>query len=158
MIQLIVNGKTYDYPENRDSPGWGEEATAWATAVTNVLSNVVGNGDILQTAASIANNQVAAANVSGLIFDPTVVRGAIVEYSIYRVTTSAGATEAVEVGTMYLGFKSTANTWDISVVGGSGAGVTFSITAGGQVQYTSTNFTGSTYSGTMKFRARALTI
>lgn len=154
---LVVNGQTYNYPENRDSPSWGEEATAWASAVTGVLVGVISSGDIAPTTATIANNQVVAANVTGLSFDTSTVRGAFVEYSVYRVTTSVGATEVVETGTIYLAYKSTANVWDIATVGTAGAGVTFSITAAGQVKYTSTNMTGSTYSGTIKFRARAIT-
>lgn len=157
MIQLIVNGQTYLYPENRDSPPWGEEATAWAQAVTNTLLSIAGSGDILETTANIANNQVAPANVVGLNFDPSLIRGGVVTYSVYRVTTSTGAMEAVETGTMYLGYLSNAASWDLAVVGGQGAGITFSVTSGGQVQYTTTNFTGSNYSGTMKFVAKALT-
>lgn len=157
MIQLIVNGQTFDFPEQSDSPPWGDNVTDWAQAVTDVLANVTGTGDILQTTAAIANNQSSAANINGLSFDPGVVRGAVIEYTVYRVTTGIGASESVETGTIYLGYRSTANDWFISVVGGGGAGVTFSITSAGQVQYTSTNFSGSSYSGSIKFRARALT-
>lgn len=158
MIQLTINGTVYEYPESRDSPSWGEDATAWAQAVTDVLADVVGTGDILTTTATVANNISSATNVAGLSFDPTLVRASIVEYSIYRVTTGSGATEAVEVGTMYLTYKSTANVWDLAIVGATGAGVTFSITTAGQIQYVSTNFTGLSYVGTMKFRARAFPI
>lgn len=157
-IQLVVNGVTYNYPVNRESPSWGEDASAWAQAVTSALGNVAGANDILQTSATIANNISSPTNITGFSFDPLAVRGAICEYSVYRVTTGGGATELVETGTIYLSYKSTASTWDIVVVGGAGAGVTFSITNGGQVQYTSTNISGSSYSGTIKFRARSLTI
>jgi hypothetical protein len=157
LIQLVVNGQTYNYPENRDSPSWGEEATAWAEAVTDVLNNFVGDGDIIPTVASISNNQSAATNVAGLFFNTASVRGAIVEYTIYRNTTGIGATELVETGSMCLGYKSVAGTWTLSILGGGGAGVTFSVLNTGQVQYTSTDITGSSYSGTIKFRARALT-
>jgi hypothetical protein len=156
--QLTVNGETFDYPENRDSPGWGEDATAWAEAVTTVCSNVSGSGDILQTSATIANNQSSAANVTGLSFDPATVRAAIVEYSVYRITTSTGATERAECGQMYINYKSTAAAFELVVVGSGGSNTTFSITSGGQVQYVTDNQSGSSYSGTMKFRARAFTI
>jgi hypothetical protein len=153
---LTVNGEDFEYPTNREPAGWGEDATGWAEAVTNVLSNVTGTGDILLTDATINNNQSSPANVTSLSFDPANVRGAVVIYTIYRVTTSTGATEATETGTIYVGYKSTAGTWDITVVGSANAGVTFSITAGGQIQYTSTNFSGSSYSGVMTFKAQAL--
>lgn len=152
---LTVSADTYQFPENRDSPGWGEDVTAWATAVTDVLSNVSGTGDILQTAAAIVNNQASPTDVSGLFFDPGSVRGSVVDYSIYRVTS---LDEKVETGTIYLGYKSTANQWDVVVVGSGGSGVSLTITNAGQVQYVSDNMAGTSYSGTIKFRARALTI
>ena len=155
-VELEVNGQIYNYPENRESPSWGEDASAWAVAVTDVLGSVVGPGDIVLTAASIANNQASPTNVVGLAFDTTSVRGALVEYAIYRVTTGGGATELAEMGSMYLAYKSTAASWELAVVGLTNAGVTFSVTNTGQVQYTSTNITGSSYSGTIKFRARAI--
>jgi len=159
-VQLNVAGQEFLYPIPGDSPDWSEGATDWAEAVTTTLSEVIGPGDILQTPATI-NNTGVLTNVSGLFFDPTVVRGAIVEYSVYRVTTGAGATELVEAGTMYLTYKSTAAVWDLVVVGSSGANITFSIISGGansgQVQYVATPITGSSYVGTMKFRARSLT-
>lgn len=153
---LVVAGNTYLYPENDDNSPWGEDATAWAVAVTGVLGEVQGTGDIQQSVATIANNISSPTNVIGLSFSPVTVRGAIVEYTVYRNTTSAGATEAVEVGTMYPGYKNVANNWDMPIVGGGGSGVIFSITSSGQIQYTSTNFTGSSYSGIIHFRARAL--
>jgi len=155
-IPLVVAGETFEYPESGDSPSWGAEATDWASAVTDVLSTVVGTGDILLTSATIANNTAVAANINGLAFDPGTVRSAIITYSIYRVTTGVGAMEAVETGQIFAGYLSTANEWDISVIGGQGAGVTFSVLANGQFQYTSTNFTGSGYSGIIKFKATAI--
>lgn len=157
--QLTVDGTIYNYPENRDPAGWGEEATAWAEAVTDVLSNFSGPGDIAQTVATIQNDSLGAfLPISGLFFDPVVVRGAIVEYATYRVTTGGGAMEKAEIGTMYLIYKSTAATWDFARVGAGGPDLDFDITTAGQVRYKSTPLTGTGYSGTIKFRARALTI
>ncbi len=154
---LVVAGSTYLYPENDDNSPWGEQATAWAVAVTGVLEEVQGTGDIQQSVATIANNVSSAANVAGLAFSPVLVRGAIIEYTVYRNTTGSGATEACEVGTMYICYKNVANSWDLTIVGGGSSGVTFSITSAGQVQYVSSNFTGSSYTGVTHFRARALT-
>lgn len=156
MKVLVVNGQNYLFPEESDSPPWGSLVTDWATAVTGVLGEVVGPGDIVETSAAINNNVTSPTNVTALSFSSASIRGAIVDYTVYRVTTNPGAQELVEVGNMYLSFKSTANTWGIVVVGGQGAGVTFSMTTSGQVQYISTNMTGLNYSGVIKFRARAL--
>lgn len=150
---LLVNNATYEYPVDNDSPGWGEEATAWAVAVTGVLGTLVGTGDILETVANIANNQTVPADVVGLSFDPTTIRGSITQYSIYRVTSTA---EVVEVGQLYLSYKSVAQSWDLAIVGGQNANTVFSITPAGQVQYTTDNMGGTGYSGQMKFVAKAL--
>jgi hypothetical protein len=150
---LLVNNSVYQYPVDNDSPGWGEEATGWAVAVTDVLGTLVGTGDILETVANITNNQTSPADVVGLSFDPTTIRGSITQYSVYRVTSSS---ELVEVGQMYVSYKSVAATWDLVIVGGQGANIVFSITPGGQVQYTTDNMGGTGYSGQMKFVAKAL--
>ena len=158
-IELTINGLTYSFPANRDSPGWGTEVTEWAQAVSDALGSVVGTGDIVQTAFGLNNNQSSPSNVTGLSFDSAQIRGAIVDYSIYRVTNGVGATELVEAGTLYASYKSTAAVWEMAQVGvGAGTtGVTLSITNTGQVQYTSTNLSGGNYVGTMHFRARSLT-
>lgn len=157
-ISLTINGNTYLFPSAGDSPNWGDEVTQWAQAVSNALQAVTGNGDIVQTAAILANNQTTATNVPGLSFSTSAVRGAVIDYSIYRTTTGTGAQERIEVGTIYLSYKSIANTWEMAQVCVSGpAGVTFSITGPGQIQYTSDNQTGSSYIGTLHYRARALT-
>lgn len=155
MIQLIVAGQTYNYPQQNDSPPWGSEATDWAIAVTDALTSVIGPYDIAETIATIANNQVAPASVIGLAFNPVTVRGAVVDYTIYRVTTSSGATEQGETGTMYITYLNNANTWNIAVAGGGTAGVSFTMNPAGQVLYTSSNFTGSNYIGTIHFKASA---
>jgi len=154
---LIVNGVTYEYPVEGDSPPWGEEATDWAIAVTNVLESVNGSQDILSTIANIANNQTSPTPVVGLAFNPTAVYGAIVTYAVYRVTTGGGAEEEVEVGFMYISYKPTAAVWDIAVAGGNNADVNFTMNSGGQVLYTSSNMTGSGYSGTITFSAKSIT-
>lgn len=156
-VNLTVNGDVYEYPSNRQAPGWGEDSSAWAVAVTDVLANVVGQGDILQTSATIANTGTSVA-ISGFSFDPALVRASICEYSIYRKTDTAGD-ERVEAGTIYITFKTVAGTWDITVVGSGGSGISLSINSSGQVLYTvSEVLGGANYSGTMKFRARSLTI
>lgn len=155
-LPLVVNGITFLFPQNRDSPSWGNEVTDWATAVTAALNNVAGAGDIVQTAAVINNGQSSPINVTGLSFDAGTVRGAIVEYTVYRNTTGSGATERVEVGTLYLAYKTVAATWELTQQYGSGpSGVTFSINSSGQVVYTSDTQTGSSHTGTVHFRARA---
>jgi hypothetical protein len=145
---LTVNGSTFSYPDAGEPKGWGEDATLWAQEVTDLLSDLKG------PTFSVSNNQAVAANITGLAFDSASVRSAIIQYSIYRVTNS---NELAETGQLFLIYKNNANTWTVSrQFFGDDAGVTISITTGGQLQYTSTNVTGTGYSGEMTFRAQTL--
>lgn len=153
--RLIVNNTPYAYPTAGDNPGWGSEATGWAEEVTNVLSNLLGPDDILQTAFSIANNQAVLTDITGLVFNAGSVRSATIEYSIFRIsdTNPSGNTETGEIKLVY---DNNAG-WSFSVgniVGNSG--VYFEITPTGQFQYTSTDIGDLNYIGTIKFVAKAL--
>lgn len=152
---LIVNNVPYDYPTAGDEPGWGGEATGWAEEVTNVLNNLLGPDDILETSFNIANDQSTVADVTGLAFNAGSVRSAIVEYAVYRISDSAPSGNA-ETGEIHIVYDNSAG-WSIgvgSVVGNSG--INFSITSAGQVQYTSTDIGTLGYTGIIKFKARAL--
>lgn len=151
-ITITINGSSYSLPSQGDPAPWGEDLTNILEALSDVANNSLGTGDILNTSFNVANNQSAVANVNGLSFNTSLVRSAIIQYSLYRSSTT---TELSESGHIYVTYKSTAGTWEIaqSYVGSSG--VTFSITNSGQIQYTSTNFSGSSYSGKMKFNAKA---
>lgn len=155
---LVVNNNTFSYPDSGDDPGWGGEATAWAVEVTRVINNLSGPDDILQSTATINNNVTVAASVTGLLFDPTSVRSAIVEYSIYRRTDTAvsGLSEHGELVLLYDNDAPT-DKWKITRQTNSDAGIEFDINqATGQITYTSTDVAGANYSGIMKFRARTL--
>lgn len=152
---LIVNNTVYDYPTAGDEPGWGGEATGWAEEVTGVLNNLLGPDDILETSFNIANNQSSAADVTGLVFNTGSARSAVIEYSVYRISDSnpSGNTETGEIRVVY----DNSAGWLISVgniVGNSG--IVFSITTGGQIQYTSTDIGSVGYSGIIKFTAKSL--
>jgi hypothetical protein len=157
-ISLTIQGVTYSYPESGTDPNWGEDTAAWASAVTSALNSLLGSGDILLTTATIANNQSTSADVTGMLFDPTSVRAANISYTIYRVTNSVTSGNA-ESGIIYITYDNNAssgNKWILSQQINGSSGVTFSITDLGQVQYTSSNISGTGYSGTIKFSAKSL--
>ncbi len=106
---------------------------------------------------SIVNNQSSVADVTGLLFSGAVTQSFVAEYFIYRNTTSTGATELASRGMMIGAYSPVAATWEMSVGPQVGdAGITFSITAAGQVQYTSTNITGTAATSKMSFFKRTL--
>jgi len=158
-ITLIVNNSPYLYPVTGDEPGWGEGATGWAEEVTDVLNSLLTSDDILQTTFSVNNLVTTDTNIVGLTFNTGTVRAAFVNYSIYRVSdiNPSGHAEAGIMTLVYDNSAAALSKWSISVGSISGsAGVTFSITDAGQVQYKSTDIGTTNYVGTMKFNASSL--
>ena len=156
-VTLTVNNTPFAYPSSGDEPGWGGQATGWAEEVTLVLGNLLGPSDILETAFNIANNQTTVTDVTGLTFDSGSVRSSVVQYSVYRISDSNPSGNA-ETGEMHLIYDGSAATpWSIAIGGVVGnAGINFSITNTGQVQYTSTDIGSSNYQGLIKFNAKAI--
>jgi len=148
---LVVNGITYKYPISGDDPGWGEEASDWAEAVTDLLSTFINAGDIIESSISLVNNQTTFIDVIGLSFDPATVRAASIFYSVYITTDS---NEVIEAGEMTAAYKDVAGEWVYSQDFIGDAGIEFQITNGGQVQYKTSDITGTNYNSLMKFRAK----
>jgi hypothetical protein len=104
----------------------------------------------VQANVTIANNQVSAANVSNLVFDGAVAKKFIVDYGLYRSTDTTSLAQAGRLRGVY---NEDAAEWYLSDdYSGQNAGVTFSITNGGQIQYTSSNMSGTGYVGTLEYR------
>jgi hypothetical protein len=146
---LIVGNEEFSFPEEGTNASWGEQVTDWASAVTDALTTVVQPNDITTTTAVINNNQSSAANVTGFSFDTSEVISINGEYIIKRTTDSS---TLVESGTIRGNFDGT--NWSVTQTAQGNAGVTFDITSGGQVQYTSTDVAGSNYSGVILFKAK----
>lgn len=100
---------------------------------------------------AVGNNQVAAANVTGILFDKTKEYGGRVPYHLHRHTDTGGS-EVVAMGQLLVRYKPQADSWDLTdnIMAGDDHGVTFSITGAGQVQYASTNISGTNYVGELR--------
>ncbi len=109
-------------------------------------------GDLGHTSFSLANNQVAPANVTGLAFANGTVRGAFIKYSVFIDATSdlyeSGELELIQRGSDWV--LSQESTGDNTLV-------VFDVDTSGQVTYTSDNYSGFS-SGTMKFRAQVVNV
>jgi len=147
---VTINGSTYSIPSQGQNPPWGKDLSDVLVAITSVLSSLSGPSDINLTTFNIANNQSAAANVTGASFDTSQVRSFIMQYSVSRTTSTQ---ETTEVGSLYGAYNSTAGTWELMQYYAGLSGVVFSITSSGQLQYTSSNMSGSTPAGKIKFKA-----
>lgn len=150
--QVVINGTTYSVPAQSQSPPWGEDLSELLLAMVSVVNSTSGSADILLTSFNVANNVSVAANVTGATWDTSQVRSFIMQYSIYRSTTTV---EESQVGTLYGTYKSALGSWDLSETFGGSSGIVFSITSAGQLKYTSTNLGGTGYSGKLKFKAVA---
>jgi hypothetical protein len=147
---LQIGNDIFEYPVQGDG-NWGEEATAWAEAVTEALETVQGHNDILITSANLNNNQIAPANIPGLILNTADVLGVEIDYFIkreYNVTDIL-----VENGKILANFDGSA--WQVSPESVGDAGVYITINNSGQAQYTSTNLTGHIQS-TIRFKAKTI--
>jgi len=109
-------------------------------------------GDIEETSFAVANNQVAAASITGFAFSNTTVRSFSALVSV-EIDATLGLFETFEL----VGINK-AGSFDMAISAvGDESGVTLSITTGGQVRYTSANYSGFV-SGLIRFRAITLSI
>lgn len=90
-----------------------------------------------------------------MVFNAGSVRSAVVEYSVFRIS-DANPSGNAETGEMHVIYDNNVG-WSLGVGGVVGnSNVHFSITAAGQVQYTSNDIDPLNYVGVMKFKSRAL--
>lgn len=109
-------------------------------------------GDISETSFSAANNQVTAADVTGLAFSTSVVRSFVAQVSI-AISATTSLYEVYTLTGINIG-----GAFDMQMSSvGDNSGVTFSITASGQVQYTS-GLSSSFVSNTIKYRASTTSV
>jgi len=143
-------------PDNADELLIWDVSTSARKKITvaELLAGVaVGSaGDIEETSFAVANNQVAAASITGFAFSNTTVRSFSALVSV-EIDATLGLFETFEL----VGINK-AGSFDMTISAvGDESGVTLSITTGGQVRYTSANYSGFV-SGLIRFRATTLSI
>lgn len=154
---LTINNITYQYPSPGEDPGWDDQATGWAQGVTDVINNFLGPNDIL--AASDTFSDGSSGDITGLIFSPTAVRSATIEYNVYRKSDEATSGYA-EAGIMHLVYDNeggAGNKWLLSRDSAGDALFNIDINeVTGQMTYTATSLpAGNTnHVGIIQFRAR----
>jgi hypothetical protein len=113
--------------------------------VLAALLTLIQRGGANTSQLEIVNNQVAPANFAGLLFDATYIAAVQIPFAIARATSAGGF---VENGRVFLSYDQDALTWRISVTSSlDDAGVKLGVTAQGQVTYTSSNLSGTGYTG-----------
>jgi hypothetical protein len=152
MSKILIVGTTeYEFPTEGENPSWGEQVSDWAEAVTEALSTVQKPNDIIQTSANIANNVSVFTAIPGFSFDTSEVRAVSAQFLITRSVT-VPSFSVTESGFIEGNFDGT--DWTISVRSNGNSGVEFNITPAGQLQYKSSDITGSSYSGEIQFEAK----
>lgn len=97
---------------------------------------------------SILNNQAAPTAIVGLVFDKATVKAGSFLFDIERQTDSSNV---LETGHGFVTFDPVADNWRVAIASSfDSAGVTFIITASGQIQYTSDDLTGTSYAGEIR--------
>ena len=153
---LTIGSCTFQYPEQGTKAGWGEEATCWACAITTKVNSISGTNDIDLKTICIVNNKSVATNVGTgactLSFSTSAVRSFEATYVVIR--TDSCCVILTESGTMTGNYNGTAcNKWNFSIEHVGCAGMCFTMTCAGQVQYFSDACAGA---GTMKFKASTI--
>lgn len=153
-IDLRVGNEIYDYPTSSQEPGWGEDATNWAIAVTEVLNSLAGPGTINEVQSVIENNISVATALPGLVFAASLTQSAVVLYRIQRDTDDISP--IIEQGRLDIVLDN--GVWKMSrdITVGNLSGVTFDIDATGQVTYLSSNLPGMNYAGSVKFKTTGI--
>lgn len=151
MKVLTVGTEDFEIPNQGDNPDYGESISDWMEAVSDALSTVQQPNDVLVSSASILNNQTTFADISGFIFDSSEVISINAEAIVQRSTVSP-ANNLVESLVIQGNFNG--SSWVYSITSQGNAGIEFNITSAGQLQYKSSDITGTSYAGTITFRGK----
>lgn len=143
---LTITGTTYNYPSANENPGWGEDASDWAQAVTDAINNIVSSNDLATTTSLIADNVTSFTNITGANLLTPGVKSFTVYYVVNR---SDGASNFNEYG--FLNGVYDGSAWQMTREFDGNSSVSFDITNAGQIRYKSSAI-GGIYTGTIKFR------
>lgn len=154
MPNITVSGTVVNFPDSAASPNWAPAIIQFAQLVATALTLSVGDFDVapqVYTMVANANTDVSLPNLS---FPTAQVRSAFINYSVFRTTDTNTACEAGSLTTVY---NSTTSTWEIIRGPYAGDGqITFSITNGGQVQFSTVALSGSNHVGMISYTAKTL--
>jgi hypothetical protein len=151
--KLGIDFVTYELKDFKFSPKKIAAVTANQYIYELALSfrRVVGQEGIDCMIATIANSQAVAANIVGLLLNSSEYKTVRVFFELRRKTSLE---ERIMNGDLTFIYRESTSAWELAGEMGAGdvLGVTFSVTAGGQVQYVSDTVPGTSYVGTIEFK------
>lgn len=107
-----------------------------------------------ETYFDLINDQAVPINVTPLVFDKRFTAYVVIDYVIQRMSSGG---DLVQGGILLATYRPFTDSWSLveyGTPGPSNAGVTFTITSLGQVQYTTTDLVGAVSLSRIIFRAR----
>lgn len=156
-MTIVIAGTVIDFPNSSASPNWSPALIQFAEAVEQALSGIVGTYDISpRTFALDAVPNATATDVPSLAFPTSEVRGAFVQYTVYRTTDSANAAETGTLSLIYNPNMGTGLKWEMTRQCVGNGQVVFTCLDTGQVQVTLTALSGTGHSGRLNYTAKAI--
>lgn len=159
-IPLIIGGQVIAFPSSAQDPNWAPAVIQFAQAVTDALQGVAGSFDVPPQIFTLdPYNPGTNVNIPLLNFPVSNVRSAIVYYSLLRSTTTTTVGDAGTLQLLYNPINMTGSKWEVVRIGteDGGAGITFTVTDAGQVQFSTNTLGGINHSGKLLYSSKALT-
>jgi hypothetical protein len=139
----------YFTPSNYTPTQVGSEGNGAISAHLKGIDNALAGTSGSQGVVSISNNQSSETSIAGLLFNGATTRSAEIRFSVTRTTNSA---EKVCTGIITMTYSPLLSDWFFSVMSdNSNAGLIFSCSPSGQVNYISDNMSGTGYTGQLRF-------
>jgi hypothetical protein len=157
MPIITIAGQVIDYPDDGSSPDWAPAVIQFSQIVATTLNSLLGAFDIPNQSFTIDSyNPGTNIPIPGFFFSPTAVRGGVVEYSVYRNTTT---TTVVETGELLLAYNQNGtpgSLWEMTQTKAGNADITFTMLDSGQMEFTTTVLGGLSHNGVISFVGKAL--
>lgn len=157
MPDITIQGTLIEFPDSGTDPNWAPAVIQFAEAVEAALSGVVGTYDVAPRSMIIdATPTATATDIPSLSFSTSQIRGAFINYTVYRTTTDTTVSEAGTLQLVYNDSSGSGLKWEISREAVGDASVEFTVEDTGQVQVTLTALSGSDHTGQLNYSAAAM--
>lgn len=159
MPVLVVQGQVIDLGNSGSDPNWAPALIAFCTAVAAALQGVAGDFDVSPQIFTLdAYNPGVNVAIPLLNFPVSNVLSVQISYSVVRTTTTTNVTDAGVLTMVYNATNPVNAKWELNRTGNTdgGAGITFSVTDAGIVQFTTTTLGGLSHQGKLCYSGKAL--
>jgi len=137
FVEVQVGNQSFKVPIQGAKPSWAEDLSQIIIALAEVSQLIQNDSDILLSSAVIGNNQSSPVQFDDVSFSIASVLSFEMEYFITRIYDN-GSTIVTENGSFSANYNTSGN-WTSTQEGTGDSGVEFEMSAGGELQYTSTD-------------------